>query len=271
LKNFQSLNYYRILLSQVKEGKVNFDLNLIDSSLGSLLHYAVIMCNVNNIENGRSLQTTKDLNLDSLLNSSFSKLKIIECLLAQGVEINLTNKLGETPLHMCRNRHVCKLLLDNGAITGIKEITGKQPLYSFLLRANYDMCVELIKSGCELDTTDRLGNSLLCTLMNSNAPIKLILLLLEAGIGLKELSLNGKFQDKIQKDPKLFKAIEYRLKNPPSLKEIARKSLRLHLNKINRSKSIVNSVSKLEKILPSSLQDYILLNLNNFNGPLLIK
>ena len=167
----------------------------------------------------------------------------------------------------CRNRDVCKLLLENGAIMNFKEITGKQPLFSYLLRANYDICVELIKSGCELDTKDRLGNTLVNTLMNSNAPIQLILLLLEAGIGLKE------FQEKIpdlkRKDPKLLIAIEFRLKNPPSLKEIARKSLRLHLNKINRSKSIVNSVSRLEKLLPSSLQDYILLNLNKIESILI--
>ncbi len=73
------------------------------------------MCNVENIRNGRNIQTTKDLNLNDLLNSSFAKLKIIECLISSGVEINLVNKLGETPLHMCRNRDVCKLLLDNGA------------------------------------------------------------------------------------------------------------------------------------------------------------
>jgi hypothetical protein len=225
------------------------------------------MCNVENIRNGRNIQTTKDLNLNDLLNSSFAKLKIIECLISSGVEINLVNKLGETPLHMCRNRDVCKLLLDNGAIMNFKEITGKQPLFSYLLRANYDICVELIKSGCELDTTDRLGNTLLNALMHSNAPIKLILLLLEAGIGLKEFQ--EKIPEKFQKDPKLFKAIEFRLKNPPSLKEIARKSLRLHLNRINHYKSIVNSVSKLERLLPSSLQDYILLNLNKIESILI--
>ena len=168
----------------------------------------------------------------------------------------------------CRNRDVCKLLLENGAIMNFKEITGKQPLYSFLLRANYESCVELIKSGCELDIADRLGNSLFSTLMNTNVPIKLILLLIEAGIGLKEFQ-DGKYSEKIQKDPKLLEAIQYRLKNPPTLKEMSRKSLRLHLNKINRSKSIVNSVSKLEKILPSSLQDYILLNLNKFESILI--
>ena len=53
------------------------------------------MCNVENIRNGRSIQTTKEI-----LNSSFTKLKIIECLIASGVEINLVNKLGESPLHM---------------------------------------------------------------------------------------------------------------------------------------------------------------------------
>ena len=98
------LTYFsRILLAQVKLGRVNFDLNLVDESIGSLLHYAVILCNVNNIASGKQLQTTNDLNLSEFLKSPISKIKIIEALIETGVEINSSNKLGETPLHMCKN------------------------------------------------------------------------------------------------------------------------------------------------------------------------
>ena len=90
-------------MTQVKLGRVNFDLNLVDESIGSLLHYAVILCNVNNIASGKQLQTTNDLNLSELLKSPISKIKIIEALIETGVEINSSNKLGETPLHMCKN------------------------------------------------------------------------------------------------------------------------------------------------------------------------
>lgn len=148
------------------------------------------------------------------------------------------------------------------------EVTGKIPLYSFLLRANYDICIEMIQNGCVIDTTDKFNNSLLYTIMNSNAPIELILLLLEAGVGLKEDWIAKKqYPNKLlKKHPKVIKAIEWRMNNPLSLKQLARASLRTHLNKINSSKSIVNSVNQLEKMLPSSLHKYILLNLKELDS-----
>ena len=74
----------------------------MDESVGTLLHYAVILCNVNNLVNGKKLQTTSDLNLKALLDSPISKVKIIEALIDYGAKVDSTNKLGETPLHMCR-------------------------------------------------------------------------------------------------------------------------------------------------------------------------
>lgn len=252
---------FKILLNQIRNGKVSFDLNLIDESVGSLLHYAVILCNVNNLANGKQLQTTKDLDLKDILNSPLSKVKIIEALIDYGAEVDLTNKLGETPLHMCRNIDVARVLLDKGAKMNLTEITGKIPLYSFLLRANYDICIEMIQNGCEIDTTDRFNNSLLYTIMNSSAPVKLILLLIEAGVGLNEEWLVKKqYPASLKSQPKLVEAIEWRRKNPLSLKQLARRTVRTHLNTINKSKSIVSSVNQLEKHLPRSLHNYILLN-----------
>jgi ankyrin repeat protein len=88
------IDIFRILLDNIKSGHVDFDLNFIDESVGSLLHYAVILCNVQNNLN--------KLNLKELLDSPISKVKIIELLIEFGAEINSINKLGETPLHMCR-------------------------------------------------------------------------------------------------------------------------------------------------------------------------
>lgn len=252
---------FEILLNEIKTGRVSFDLNLMDESVGTLLHYAVILCNVNNLVNGKKLQTTSDLNLKALLDSPISKVKIIEALIDYGAKVDSTNKLGETPLHMCRNIEVARVLLDKGAKMNLTEITGKIPLYSFLLRANYDICIEMIQNGCEIDTTDRFNNTLLSTIIKSNAPIKLILLLLEAGVGLKEdWIVNKQYPEYLKNNPKLIEAIEWRRGNPTSLKQIARTAVRAHLNKINRSKSILNSVNQLESMLPSSLHKYILLN-----------
>lgn len=255
IMSIEALNphIFNILIDQIKLGRVEHNLNFIDDRVGSLLHYAVILNSSNNNQ-------TK-ANIDE-------KVNIIETLIDNGIEINLANRYGETPLHVCRDIEVARLLLNKGANMNLCEITGKIPLYNFILRANYDICVEMIKSGCKVDTIDRLGNSLLFTIINSNAPIKIILLLLEAGIDLNEIWLKKREYPRkmIQNHPNLVSFIEWRRRNPPSLKELARKSLRLHLNIINSSKSIITSVNKLEKMIPSSLQDYVLFNFNLFDN-----
>jgi len=246
------------LVDQVKCGKVKFDLNMIDDAVGSLLHYAVILSNAYN-------------NKVNLINGQAITYKIVENLVENlGAEVNSVNKFGETPLHMSRSVEIARFLLSRGAQMNICEISGKMPFFSFVLRDNYDICVELLKSGCDLKNKDKLGNSLLFALINSNAPVGLILLIL-SGIDLadEDWIQNRKYPKKLQKHPNLVNAIEWRLKNPPSLKELARKSLRSHLIKINHSKSILKSVSRLEKHLPAELQDYVCFDLNNFKSILI--
>lgn len=245
-------------------------MNLIDDRVGSLLHHAVILSNLNNLPAG---QETNNINLVS--NNQLvplSKLKIIENLVSyERIDINIVNRLGETPLHMCRNIPVGRLLLDNGATMNIREVTGKMPLFTYILNSNYDMCIEMLKNGCDLENIDRLGNTLFNALINSNAPAGIIALLLEAGISLNNeewVKRRNYPQKVVEKYPKVIDLIEYRLKNPLTLKELSRKVLRDHLNKVNKSKSILGSVFKLEKFLPTCLQDYILLNLNKFESKL---
>lgn len=237
---------FKLLLSQIESGKVKLDLNHIDDAVGSILHYAVILSNLNKLNRKQD---------DRVVNIEIIKRWVEK----DGVEINIKNKYGETPLHMTKSRDVARVLLDKGAVMNICEITGKVPFFGFVLRNQFELCYEMLKNGCDIENIDRSGNSLLYAILNSNAPIRFILLLLEAGVALNKNEWKDKQCRMMKKYPKLAQAIEYRLKNPPSLKELARRSLRLHLNKINQSKSIVNSVNKLKKHLPSSLQDYILL------------
>lgn len=249
---------------------MNFDVNSIDDRVGSLLHHAVILSNLNNFSGERN---PNKINLEP--NNQLvpvSKLKIIENLVSyKRIDVNIVNRLGETPLHMCRNIPVGRLLLDKGASMNIREVTGKMPLFTYILNSNYDMCIEMLKNGCDLENIDRLGNTLFNALINSNAPAGIIALLLEAGISFNEewVKRRNYPQKVVEKYPKVIDLIEYRLKNPLTLKELSRKVLRDHLNKVNKSKSIIGSVFKLEKFLPTTLQDYILLNLNKFESILL--
>lgn len=246
-------------------------MNSIDDRVGSLLHHAVILSNLNYLPGDNSANNINLVSNTQLV--PLSKLKIIENLVSyERIDINIVNRLGETPLHMCRNIPVGRLLLDNGASMNIREVTGKMPLFTYILSSNFDMCIEMLKNGCDLENIDRLGNTLFNALINSNAPIGIIALLLEAGISFtnEEWVKRRNYPQKVvEKYPKVIDLIEYRLKNPLTLKELSRKALRDHLNKVNKSKSILGSVFKLEKFLPTCLQDYILLNLNKFESKLL--
>ncbi|CAF0709625.1 unnamed protein product [Brachionus calyciflorus] len=270
LEAIKCSNYeiFKILLEHIEGQQMKFDVNFIDDRVGSLLHYAVILSNLNNIQNERN-RNRLDFSSNKQL-VPVSKIKIIENLILNGqTNVNIVNRLGETPLHMCRNIPVGRLLLDNGASMNICEVTGKMPLFTYILNSNYEMCIEMLKNGCGLENIDRLGNSLFNALINSNAPASIISLLLEAGISFNKeewVKKRNYPQKVVEKYPKVIDLIEYRLKNPFTLKELSRKALRQHLNKVNHSKSILNSVFKLEKVLPTSLQDYILLNLNKFES-----
>ena len=145
----------------------------------------------------------------------------------------------------------------------VKEITGKTPLFTYFCRANYDMCIELLKHGPQLETIDRLGNSLLYAVIHSNAPVKFIVLLIKAGVCLNKENwlIKRIFPARLQKRyPKLISYIEWHAQNPLSLKELCRKSIRNYLNEINKNTSMLKHVLHLP--VPNVLQDYILFNLN---------
>jgi ankyrin repeat protein len=228
---------------------MDFDINTVDNTVGSLLHYAVILSNFDS--NGFQ----KCISSDNYLNT-------IEVLLENGVEVNLINKLGETPLHLCRNCLIVDLLLAHGAQMNVKEVTGKTPLFTYFCRANYDMCLELLKHGSDLEIIDRFGNSLFYAVIHSNAPIRFIKLLLDAGVCLnnERWFIEKLFPLRLKKKyPKVISFLEWRSRNPLSLKEQCRKNIRTYLNRVNRNTSVLNRVQNLP--VPLCLQDYILFNL----------
>ena len=246
-----SVELFRLLLTQVETRQVALDMNFVDDTVGSLLHYAVLIGNTQQQEQ----QATQTCAI------------IGAWLEHEGVEVNVKNRMGETPLHMAKSLEIARLLLANGADMSLCEITGKMPLFTCILHDKFDVCIEMLRSGCcALENIDRLGNSLLSVALGKSDALaaRLILCLLEAGVALNERE-RQEWRDNrlVKKYPTLAKRIEYRLRNPSSLKELARNALRGHLNKVNRSKSIVDSVVKLGQTatLPTSLQDYVLLNL----------
>lgn len=183
---FTELNlFFRLLLDQLIEEKVQIDLNIVDNSVGSLLHYAVMLSNFDSLQSNSHSNNSEERN--ALIQSTVCPQYLIVSSLVNSnrCEINIANRLGQTPLHMCKNVNVARVLLDKGASMSIMECTGKQPLFTCICSARYDMCIEMLKRGCDLENVDRLGNSLFyALLLNGNAPFQLIWLLLEAGLSL---------------------------------------------------------------------------------------
>ncbi len=178
------------------------------------------------------------------------------------LKVNLANKLGETPLHLCRNCSVVDLLLRKGARLDVKEVTGKTPLFAFFCRASYDMCLEMLKHGSDSEIIDRFGNSLLHAVIHSNAPIRFIKLLLDAGacVHNEPWFIEKLFPPRLRmKHPKVISFLEWRSRNPMKLKELCRKHIRAYLNRVNRNTSVLGRVCALP--VPECLQDYILFNL----------
>ena len=171
-------------MNELVSGRVLIDLNIVDETVGSLLHYAVILSNDEtnqssrvNDENEPGKRRKVDKKEPCQLQMVSNLVDIDQC------EVNIVNKLGQTPLHMCKNVETARVLLDKGASMSIRECTGKVPLFTCICAAQFDMCVEMLKRGCDLDNVDRFGNSLLyALLLNGNAPVKLIALLLEVGL-----------------------------------------------------------------------------------------
>ena len=70
------------MLSQIESGKVKLDLNHIDDAVGSILHYAVILSNLNKLNRKQD---------DRVVNIEIIKRWVEK----DGVEINIKNKYGE--------------------------------------------------------------------------------------------------------------------------------------------------------------------------------
>lgn len=66
----------------------------------------------------------------TIWNSTATSLQIAELLINQGIDINLSNELGRTPLHSAfieGNNKLADILIENGADTNAKDKYGKCP------------------------------------------------------------------------------------------------------------------------------------------------
>lgn len=73
----------------------------------------------------------------------------LECLIAQGSDVNAIDKLGNTPLHKAvsyGHKDIVKMLLEAGADANVKNIDNESPVWWALCLQNKDMVAILAKA-----------------------------------------------------------------------------------------------------------------------------
>ena len=66
--------------------------------------------------------------------------------------LNMRNRDGETPLHLCRDKRVAELLIENGADVNAKDNLGQTPLFE---RIPPEMAEFLIAKGAKVNARDK--------------------------------------------------------------------------------------------------------------------
>lgn len=111
----------------------------------------------------------------------------MEAQLAEGVDINMKDGLGETALMnsvMEDKLEVMKFLLDNGADTEIRDISDNTVLKNVALSGSVEMARKLIEKGASLNPDDDSGSTLLIYALGNRHFPEMIEFLIDKGINL---------------------------------------------------------------------------------------
>jgi ankyrin repeat protein len=119
--------------------------------------------------------------------------RVGEFLIQKGAPLDECNELGRTPLHeaaQSNNLEFARLLLNNGASTGMKDIDGQTALMEAVLNNHYDVAHLLIEKGAEVNEPDGKGNTPLHW-ASYKGFIRLVELLVDNGADINREDVNG--------------------------------------------------------------------------------
>jgi ankyrin repeat protein len=108
---------------------------------------------------------------------------VATALLEAGADVNASNVLGETSLHLVATAEVARLLVRHGAALDALDHAGLSPLYRHL--KNAELVNFLIQAGARLDLRDRVGRSPVHYAAELGA-VEVLDLLLEGGLDVNE-------------------------------------------------------------------------------------
>ena len=82
---------------------------------------------------------------------------IAQAIIDHGANCNTVNSLGLTPLHIAawnNNAQICQTLLDNGAQCDVKNSATNTPLHIAVYNGNAQICALLLEHGAKRDKQD---------------------------------------------------------------------------------------------------------------------
>ncbi|MDH5327202.1 MAG: ankyrin repeat domain-containing protein [Gammaproteobacteria bacterium] len=135
-------NSLKSILSDIKEGKVQFVMSAIENSPGLVKEKT----DTGNTVLFESLRYGHD---------DLSKRAI-----QLGADVNITNSQGVTPLYFSTNKEIAKYLIDNGADKHIKTFEGT-PLHWAVKRGDVGLVTLYIQEGLQIDYKSGRGNTAL--------------------------------------------------------------------------------------------------------------
>ncbi|MCC2692841.1 ankyrin repeat domain-containing protein [Nodularia sp. LEGE 04288] len=129
------------------------DINARSNQNWTPLHYAASHLEIAKklIEAGADL--TIQNRQGAVIHSQGIETAVIQLLLDRGVDVNLRNAQGQTPLHVHRFQPtLVKLLLERGAKVNLQDAEGKTPLYD----VNLEVAQLLVAANADLNVQDNL-------------------------------------------------------------------------------------------------------------------
>ncbi|MBA3996461.1 MAG: hypothetical protein C0489_05145 [Candidatus Accumulibacter sp.] len=168
----------------------------------SLLTLGVVACGKGADENAATQAALQDAQKNTLPTSesplakaaSRGDLEEIRTLLDAGAEINVTDALGRTPLHMAGfygRPRTTELLLARGADIGARDRVGMTPLHAAVLDGTYQVVDLLLGKGADINAASDSGMTPLHLAASTGQP-KVIRLLLQHGANPNSKDKDGK-------------------------------------------------------------------------------
>ncbi|MBN1974174.1 MAG: ankyrin repeat domain-containing protein [Sedimentisphaerales bacterium] len=174
------------LCRSVGQGHIDTAALLISKGANiNTLHYGITLVNVAMMQHKDEMLKfliTKDLYIPPIHVSSYiGELTKVREYLSQGINVNLQDKGGFTPLQCAvlgGHKDIVDILLSNGAEVDLKDKNGLTPLF---LANTIDMAVLLLGAGANPKTTNMFGNTMLHRAVNGRN-MEIIELLLSQGV-----------------------------------------------------------------------------------------